>query len=71
MLSQRFYYKLKPYVPWTLRMAIRRVAARRKRRLTLDTWPIMPAAARPPVGWPGWPDQKSFAFVISHDVECS
>lgn len=50
-------------------MALRRVIARRKRKAYQATWPINEAAARPPEGWPGWPDGKKFAFVITHDVE--
>jgi len=26
-------------------------------------------AATPPPGWTGWPDQKKFALVLSHDVD--
>jgi len=69
MSTRRLYYSLKPYLPWRLRMAVRGLFARRKRRLYQDTWPIDPASARPPAGWPGWPDGKKFAFVITHDVE--
>ncbi len=69
MLSHRLYYALKPFVPWRLRMAVRRVAARRKRVRSAAVWPIDPATNRPPAGWPGWPDAKKFAFVITHDVE--
>ncbi len=69
MLSHRFYYGLKPYLPWHVRMYLRRIAARRKRRLNTGVWPIDPAAARAPAGWPGWPDGKRFAFVLTHDVE--
>ena len=29
----------------------------------------MPGSERPPDGWPGWPDGKKFAFVLTHDVE--
>lgn len=29
----------------------------------------MPGSERPPVGWPGWPDGKKFAVVLTHDVE--
>ena len=47
----------------------RRMAAVPTRRLARDTWPIYPGSATPPVGWPGWPDGKKFAFVITHDVE--
>jgi hypothetical protein len=34
-----------------------------------DTWPILPGSERPPDGWPGWPEGKKFAFVLTHDVE--
>lgn len=72
MLSHRgIYYTLKPYVPWTLRMAVRRLAARRCRRANLASWPILPAAARAPADWPGWPEGRRFAFVLTHDVEGS
>src|SRR5690606_11266217 len=56
MLIHRFYYGLKPYVPWRVRMAARRASARRKRTRYADVWPIDPAAATPPEGWAGWPD---------------
>ena len=69
MLSHHFYYRLKPYLPWHVRMALRRASARRKRPRYADLWPIDPSAGRPPAGWPGWPDGKQFAFVITHDVE--
>ena len=29
----------------------------------------MPAAGAAPRGWPGWPEGKRFAFVLTHDVE--
>jgi glycosyltransferase involved in cell wall biosynthesis len=69
MLNRRIYYRLKPYLPWSVRMAARRFLAQIQRRLYSDTWPINPTAGSPPVGWPGWPEGKQFAFVITHDVE--
>jgi glycosyltransferase involved in cell wall biosynthesis len=69
MLSHRFYYGLKPYVPWRVRMALRRLSARRKREQFSDVWPIDRAATKAPTNWRGWPQDKKFAFVISHDVE--
>lgn len=69
MLIRRFYYTLKPYLPWRLRIALRRLLARRLRRTTGDIWPINPAAAARPAGWPGWPGGKKFAVVLTHDVE--
>lgn len=69
MLSQRFYYGLKPYVPWHLRMALRRLSAGHKRSQVGDIWPIDDRASRAPTGWPGWPNGNKFAFVLTHDVE--
>lgn len=43
--------------------------ANRLRRQFNDSWPILPSAARPPESWPGWPNGKQFAFVVTHDVE--
>ncbi len=41
----------------------------RLRKHIEDIWPIMPGSARPPKNWPGWPEGKRFAFVLTHDVE--
>lgn len=69
MLKHRFYYAIKPFVPWSVRMALRRVAARRSLARTTGMWPIDAAARRPPEAWTGWPDGKKFAVVLTHDVE--
>lgn len=69
MLRNRVYYSLKPFLPWSLRVALRRWRAVRRRRLYAASWPIDESAARPPDGWPGWPEGKQFAVVLTHDVE--
>ena len=69
MLRDRIYYGVKPFLPWRLRMGVRRVLARRQRRACRATWPINDVAIRKPEDWPGWPHAKPFAFVITHDVE--
>ncbi|HUS34012.1 MAG TPA: DUF354 domain-containing protein [Verrucomicrobiae bacterium] len=69
MLSNRLYYTLKPYLPWSLRLAVRRRIARRRREMVAESWPINPAASRRPAEWAGWPDGKKFGFVLTHDVE--
>jgi glycosyltransferase involved in cell wall biosynthesis len=69
MLSSRLYYRFKPYLPWRLRMGARRVLARVQRGRCGQTWPINESAGRLPEGWPGWPDGKKFALVLTHDVE--
>jgi glycosyltransferase involved in cell wall biosynthesis len=69
MFVNRTYYLLKPFMPWRLRLALRQWRARRRRRIFADVWPIDARAGRTPQGWPGWPEGKRFAFVLSHDVE--
>jgi hypothetical protein len=69
MLRNRIYYALKPFVPQFLRTAIRRKLAMRLREQIGDVWPIMPGSERAPENWPGWPGNKKFAFVLTHDVE--
>jgi glycosyltransferase involved in cell wall biosynthesis len=71
MLLYEAYYFFKPILPWRVRLAFRRWRAKRRRRAFADVWPIDPKAARTPPGWPGWPDGKRFALVLSHDIEGS
>ena len=71
MSKRDIYYLLKPCLPWRLRTGVRRILARKKLRSCKDTWPILEAAGTPPDGWPGWPDGKKFALVLTHDVEGS
>ena len=69
MIRNRLYYGLKPLLPAFVRLRIRRWFALGKRRKVGDVWPILPGSGRPPDGWPGWPEGKKFAFVLTHDVE--
>jgi hypothetical protein len=48
---------------------MRRARARILEARTRDRWPILESAKARPEGWPGWPDNKKFAFVLTHDVE--
>jgi glycosyltransferase involved in cell wall biosynthesis len=68
-MRNRIYYYLKPILPKWLRLAARRVRAQRLRRSCAAHWPIYEAAGGAPQGWPGWPEGKQFAFVLTHDVE--
>lgn len=63
------YYTLKPYIPRTLQMAIRRRVVAHRRKIYGRTWPITETAGRAPEGWVGWPDGKQFAFALLHDVD--
>jgi hypothetical protein len=69
MFGRRIYYVIKPYCPQRVRMAVRRFFTLRERKRCPDIWPINESAARAPEGWPGWPNGKKFAVVLTHDVE--
>lgn len=68
-LVRRTYYNVKPFLPRSLRWALRRRWAAEVRSEHSDVWPIDPSSGGAPAGWPGWPDGKRFAFVLTHDVE--
>ena len=69
MLRNDVYFLLKPLIPPSVRLGIRRRVALRKLQRARNTWPIMPGSERAPEEWPGWPEGKKFAFVLTHDVE--
>jgi len=69
MLINRLYYLLKPVIPWGVRVALRRKRAKRRRIAHSTEWPINEKAGAVPPGWPGWPEGKRFALVLTHDVE--
>jgi glycosyltransferase involved in cell wall biosynthesis len=68
-LSPFIYYLLKPFVPWRLRLTLRRIHAKRVLNRCGEVWPIQESAGEPPKGWRGWPEGKQFALVLTHDVE--
>ena len=63
------YYLVKPFLPWKLRITLRRWHAAWLRRRAGNTWPIRTTTAQPPEKWPGWPLGHGFAVVLTHDVE--
>lgn len=69
MLSNSIYYTIKPILPWSFRMWLRRLRAESKRITFRSTWPINPDTGHRPPNWPGWPEGKRFAVVLTHDVE--
>lgn len=67
--NRLYYYFVKPYFPVAFRRSVRRLFAIRKLAQSRHLWPILPGSEKPPEQWSGWPDGKSFAFVLTHDVE--
>ena len=68
-MRNRLYYLLKPLLPWSARITVRRWLARSALRSHQATWPIRPSAGQTPEGWPGWPENRQFALILTHDVE--
>jgi len=68
-LRNQLFYTLRPLIPRQLQLALRRRIVARKLKTCAAVWPIDPAAAKKPDGFPGWPDGKQFALVLIHDVD--
>jgi hypothetical protein len=65
------YYQVKPFIPWSLRVLMKRFHADRLTRQPhfYKRWPVSLSAAAKPDCWSGWPQGKRFAVVLTHDVE--
>jgi len=63
------YYLIKGILPRVLQIFLRRERILRLLPGKGTTWPIWEDAAEKPEEWPGWPDGKQFAVVLTHDVE--
>ncbi len=68
-LINRVYYNIRPVIPRRIQIALRRIVALRKLKVNSLSWPIYPGSEAAPAGWPGWPEGKKFALVLTHDVE--
>ncbi|MBT8378245.1 MAG: hypothetical protein KJN64_03345 [Ignavibacteria bacterium] len=68
-LINKVYYVIKPLLPRTLQLYIRRGVMKRRRNIVTSEWPILERAGKKPDNWKGWPDEKQFALVLTHDVE--
>jgi len=67
--TKQVFYTLKPLIPRHVQIALRRQIAKYKRKKYANVWPIDPNAGEMPPGWPGWPEGKQFALLVSHDVD--
>jgi glycosyltransferase involved in cell wall biosynthesis/peptidoglycan/xylan/chitin deacetylase (PgdA/CDA1 family) len=69
MHTLKLSYAIKGLMPRSVQIRLRQVAAQRNRKHVSDIWPIMEHAGSAPPNWRGWPLQKQFALVLTHDVE--
>ena len=68
-LINTLYYLIKPLLPRRFQLWLRRSVINMKRHKYQEVWPILEQAGSAPDGWQGWPQQKNFAVVLTHDVE--
>ena len=69
ILFTRLYYSVKPLIPRSFQLAMRRRIALWKKTHFRNSWPIDQTAGQAPEGWSEWPENKRFAFVLMHDVD--
>jgi len=70
-LRNRIYYNLKPLIPRPMQILLRRYYAVLKKQIYRNVWPIDQSASKPPNKWSGWPSNRKFALVLTHDVDTS
>lgn len=63
------YYLVKPMIPRAVQIGLRRRVIAAQLPRYAGVWPIDEKAGTAPADWAGWPDQKQFAVVLTHDVE--
>ena len=68
-MLNKIYYRLRPFIPREYQILLRSRLAFIKRNRCCNIWPIFESAGMMPIHWRGWPEQKKFALVLTHDVE--
>ncbi len=68
-LVNAVYYTVKPLLPRWFQLWMRRKVALSKLPAYKDVWPILEKAGSKPEGFNGWPNNKDFCVVLTHDVE--
>lgn len=67
--AKQLYYIVKPLIPRGIQIQLRRKLIQRKLTSVKNIWPIKEDTYYPPADWNGWPENKRFAFILTHDVE--
>lgn len=68
-MLKKLFYILKPFIPRKLQLYLRRKLIISKIPKYQDIWPILKGSEKKPEFFDGWPEDKQFAFVLTHDVE--
>jgi hypothetical protein len=68
-MYKKIFYILKPFIPRSIQLYIRRKIILVKLKKYKDIWPVLKGSEKKPENWSGWPENKKFALVLTHDVE--
>ena len=68
-MLKSIHYSVKPFIPRSVQIAVRRKVVSWKKGKVGNMWPIDPNSSKMPAGWKGWPNGKRFAVVLTHDVD--
>ena len=68
-MLKKIFYILKPIIPRSFQIYLRRKLILQTLKKNKDVWPILKGSEKKPENWKGWHDGKQFALVLTHDVE--
>ena len=68
-MLKKIFYLIKSFIPRKVQISLRRVLVQKQVRKYQSIWPIYPGSEIRPNYLRGWPGDKKFAFVLTHDVE--
>jgi hypothetical protein len=68
-MIKKLFYLVKPVIPRSFQIFLRRNLVKKQRIKYKDIWPIFRSSEVQPMNWKGWPEDKKFAFILTHDVE--
>jgi hypothetical protein len=68
-MLKSIYYSVKPFIPRSVQIAVRRKVVSWKKGKVGNIWPIDPNSSKVPAGWKGWPNRKKFTVILTHDVD--
>ena len=68
-MLKKIFYLLKPLIPRSFQISLRRELIGQNLYRNTYRWPILPGSEKKPKDWNGWPENKKFALVLTHDVE--
>lgn len=69
MKATKIYYLLKPILPRSIQLLLRKMLVNKIEKKNRTIWPISPRSNIKPSNWSGWPGNKKFCLILTHDVD--